>query len=179
MNICNWRLYRSCCLLRSNVIARCGRVFSSPSKPKEDKFKIEDKPSCSSKNDWIGPPDPISNIRPVKFGEHPEETDTERSFRQQWVTTIQWNQEFWYKHNTKFFKEKDDFVKNIEQNKGESSISLEDLSKFYKTFLDENRKTHLNYNREWYKRNISLLWPAMKVAFIRGLRRLKTTAPQS
>lgn len=37
------------------------------------------------------------------------------------------------------------------------------MSLFYKTFLDKNWKTHLNYNISWYKKNFELLILAFKV----------------
>lgn len=70
----------------------------------KEKFRIEAEAPSSNDKIWIGPPDPVSNIRPVKFPDHPDESSIEYKFYKQQAETIQWNQDFWSKHNTKFFK---------------------------------------------------------------------------
>ncbi|KAK7490173.1 hypothetical protein BaRGS_00018518 [Batillaria attramentaria] len=155
------------------------RMASSTPKAKEEKLKIEAEPPKLGTNNWIGPPDPVSNIRPIKFQVHREETHAERMFRQKQAETIQWNQDFWHKHNSKFFKEKEEFVNNLKEIKGVKTVSPEELSQFYRSFLNENRKAHLQYNKEWYKRNISLLWPALQVAVIQAFRRMRESRNKS
>ncbi|XP_076463776.1 COA8 family protein CBG23705, mitochondrial-like [Babylonia areolata] len=155
------------CLSRARMICS-----SASRKNKEDKLRIEAEPPDSGTNNWIGPPDPVSNIRPVRFQVHADETEVERQFRQHQKETIEWNHTFWKKHNAKFFKEKEDFVEKIKQTEGKKATS-EELSQFYKTFLNENRVGHLKYNRDWYRKNISLLWPAVQVAVIKMMRRVK------
>ncbi|KAH9507207.1 Cytochrome c oxidase assembly factor 8 [Bulinus truncatus] len=148
------------------------RHYYSTQKKDSKKIKIHQQAPIGGKYDWIGPPDPVSNIRPIQFHEPQNETPTEKTFRLRRSKILLWNQNFWAHHNSTFFKAKEDYVlKNQKTDSdGKTSISSDELSVFYKKFLDENRKSHLNYNREWYKHNISLLWPALKVAFIR-LRR--------
>lgn len=46
-------------------------------------------------------------------------------------------------------------------------LSAEDLSEFYREFLDENKEKHLRYNVEWHKKNMSLLWPGIKAILSR------------
>ncbi|XP_070180080.1 COA8 family protein CBG23705, mitochondrial-like isoform X2 [Littorina saxatilis] len=153
--------------LQRNLCLSCTRrrlLSSVSSKSKEEKFKIEAEPPPPGTKDWIGPPDPVSNIRPIKFQVHKNESNTERSFRKQQAANIEWNHDFWQKHNNKFFKEKEDFVEKIKEESGEKASS-DQLSQFYKKFLDENR--------EWYVKNISLLWPALQVAVIKTIRRLR------
>ncbi|KAL8619605.1 hypothetical protein ACOMHN_019661 [Nucella lapillus] len=139
---------------------------------KEEKLKIKAEPPVSGTNNWIGPPDPVSNIRPIRFQVHADETLTEDNFRQRQKEMIEWNHVFWKKHNSKFFKEKEDFVGAIKQSTGEKATP-EELSQFYEKFLNDNKEAHLKYNRDWYKKNISLLWPAVQVTVIQMIRRLK------
>ncbi|XP_069116767.1 COA8 family protein CBG23705, mitochondrial-like [Argopecten irradians] len=119
-------------------------------------------------NDWIGPPDPVSNLRPVKFYVSKEDTRLEQSYRSQRQETQDWNQEFWAEHNTKFYKMKEEFVKRRLEEKHQAGIdsetlSAEEMSVFYREFLDNNYNLHRTYNREWYGKNFSLLWPAVKL----------------
>ncbi|KAK0045747.1 APOPT family protein Y39B6A.34 mitochondrial [Biomphalaria pfeifferi] len=148
--------------------------FQRPTAKKDSKkLKIQQQPPVSGKFDLIGPPDPISNVRPIQFHVPLKETATEKSFRLRHSEILQWNQNFWAHHNSSFFKEKENYILEHQEidSDGKTSISAEKLSVFYKRFLDENRISHLNYNREWYKQNISLLWPALKVTFIRLTRK--------
>lgn len=40
---------------------------------------------------------------------------------------------------------------------GKTEITADDMSVFYKQFLDKNWQSHFNYNVSWYKRNIKIL----------------------
>ena len=53
--------------------------------------------------DTVGPADKVSNIRPYKFYQPEDETDLERSYRVQRTEAIEFNHDFWYKHNKNFF----------------------------------------------------------------------------
>lgn len=46
-------------------------------------------------------------------------------------------------------------------------LTPEELAEFYTDFLEQNRETFKVYNREWYKRNISMLLPAACAAIVR------------
>ena len=70
----------------------------------QEKFKIEAEPPSSGTKNWIGPPDPVSNIRPIKFQFDANESETEKRFRKQQDDNIKWNHKFWKEHNAKFFK---------------------------------------------------------------------------
>ena len=54
--------------------------------------------------DWIGPPDPDSNIRPYKLHQPSHESSAERRLREYREDTLKFNQEFWSKHNKNFIK---------------------------------------------------------------------------
>lgn len=41
-------------------------------------------------------------------------------------------------------------------------LTADDLSEFYRAFLDQNREKHLKYNVEWHMKNMGLLWPGIK-----------------
>lgn len=52
-------------------------------------------------------------------------------------------------------------------------LTADEMSDFYKKFLDQNWETHLNYNMEWYKRNFSLLYLAFRVNLEKSITRLR------
>lgn len=54
--------------------------------------------------DNIGPPDPVSNLRPVSFAKYDNESNLEKRYREARETTQSWNQNFWTKHNNSFVK---------------------------------------------------------------------------
>lgn len=66
---------------------------------KTDKLK-----SNQQTHDLIGPPDPVSNLRPIIFARSAKETYFEKKYLDLREETQQWNQEFWLKHNTNFVK---------------------------------------------------------------------------
>ena len=66
-------------------------------------MKMPSTAPSSVKDDTIGPPDKVSNIRPYKFYQPEDETDTERNYIEQRTEAIEFNHEFWYKHNKSFF----------------------------------------------------------------------------
>lgn len=54
--------------------------------------------------DIIGPPDPVSNLRPIIRRVLFNETKLQRQLRKLQDETQSWNQQFWSVHNTKFIK---------------------------------------------------------------------------
>lgn len=150
-------------------------------------MKMPSNAPSSVKGDTVGPPDKVSNIRPYKFHQPQDETETERKYREQRTEALEFNHDFWYKHNKSFFTQKEEFVKarlaakRVMAGGGEDhqvtqeSLTPEEMSEFYKKFLDENYKQHLQYNKDWYRKNVSLLWPAAKVAVARFLKNRRKT----
>jgi len=55
-------------------------------------------------SDWVGPRDPDSNMRLIRFHVPPDETALEKEYRLLRVDTQNWHHEFWSKHNRNFFK---------------------------------------------------------------------------
>ncbi|VEN38402.1 unnamed protein product [Callosobruchus maculatus] len=119
--------------------------------------------------DLIGPPDPISNLRPILRKRHLHETPLQQKLREMQDETQSWNQDFWAKHNTKFMKQKLEFI-NSYQTRGEEKkqLTADEMSEFYKRFLDDTWQTHLAYNMEWYKRNFTLLFLSLWVSLERS-----------
>ena len=106
-------------------------------------------PPGSSKYDQIGPADPESNLRRVKFKIPDQETRLEKKLRELKEETWNWNHTFWATHNKEFGEEREKFKGEVE--------STDQMSHFYREFLDMNWKKHLNYNIEWQKKNFSIL----------------------
>lgn len=69
------------------------------------------------------------------------------------------------------FQERESYLKN-NLPEGKSNLTADEMSVFYKAFLDKNWKAHINYNIEWYKKNVTLLGLAIRVK-LQNLIRLK------
>ncbi|XP_024945675.1 APOPT family protein CG14806, mitochondrial isoform X3 [Cephus cinctus] len=117
---------------------------------------LTSKSPIQSDRDLIGPPDSISNLRPIIFAKSDRETELEKKYRETREATQEWNQRFWTKHNTNFSHERKQF-KELLKKEGNNSVSADEMSVFYKQFLDKNWQSHLNYNIAWYKKNLHLL----------------------
>lgn len=120
--------------------------------------KISDKVNF----DQIGRPDPISHLRPIIFKKPHNETKLEKTYREAREDTQLWNQTFWTKHNNSFIKERKQFQDELKA-QGKTTLTADEMSVFYKHFLDKNWKMHLNYNILWYKRNFKLLLLELRV----------------
>jgi hypothetical protein len=55
-------------------------------------------------NDWIGAPDPESNMRLMKFHIPADETPAEKEYREMREETQNLNHQFWAKHNSNFLQ---------------------------------------------------------------------------
>ncbi|KAM3961842.1 cytochrome c oxidase assembly factor 8 [Aphomia sociella] len=117
----------------------------------------------------IGPPDPVSNLRKVVFKQQQNETALEKRYREMRVEVQDWNHNFWTLHNSRFFQEREEYLKQ-HLPEGKQNLSADEMSVFYKAFLDKNWSSHINYNIEWYKKNFKLLGLAIQVKFRRMLR---------
>lgn len=136
--------------------------------------------------DLVGPPCPRSHLRPIKLVKLPVESKLQEQYRRARLDLHSWNQAFWATHNTAFVKVKqigtiDDKITNrfifhwiylfqerelfiAAKSKGETkTLNADEMSIFYKAFLDKNWKTHVNYNVQWYKKNMLLFMLSMKV----------------
>ncbi|PAV78341.1 hypothetical protein WR25_24772 [Diploscapter pachys] len=141
---------------------------------KMDETKSERQVKLDRRYDWVGPPNKLSKIREIRLRRVENETDLERKYREDREELNRWNSDFWAAHNQLFITSKSEFVSKRKQELGRlEQVSANDLSIFYKKFLDDRQAQLSAYNREWYRRNLFLIWPALKVNFIRFLRLLK------
>ncbi|GJQ71549.1 hypothetical protein Trydic_g11257 [Trypoxylus dichotomus] len=117
--------------------------------------------------DMIGPPDTVSNLRPIIRKRLLHETALQRQLRELQDKTQEWNQKFWFEHNTKFIQERQNFIKSHKISIDQKRIlTADEMSEFYKKFLDDNWKTHFNYNFEWYKRIHSRAYVNQNALFV-------------
>ncbi|XP_033498296.1 cytochrome c oxidase assembly factor 8 [Epinephelus lanceolatus] len=130
-------------------------------KPKRSALR----PAPSTTHDWIGPPNTLSNLRPIVYRVAENESELEKRLRHLRQETEDWNHEFWTKQNISFSKEKEAFIISQLKAKGltlrdeegrRRSLNSEEMAVFYKSFLDTNRIRHANYNKEWYRRNFTI-----------------------
>lgn len=56
--------------------------------------------------DLVGQPNPVSNLRTIKFHIPDNESEIQRLFRIKREEVQKWNEEFWTKHNSNFIKVK-------------------------------------------------------------------------
>ncbi|XP_072944304.1 COA8 family protein CG14806, mitochondrial [Epargyreus clarus] len=120
-------------------------------------------------SDMVGPPDPVSNLRKVIFKKPKDETALEKRYREMRSEVQDWNQNFWTQHNSRFFQEREEYLKkNLPE--GKANLTADEMSVFYKAFLDKNWKSHMNYNIQWYKKNATLLGLALRVKLRRILK---------
>ncbi|ESO02537.1 hypothetical protein HELRODRAFT_66220, partial [Helobdella robusta] len=114
------------------------------------------------KHDWIGPADKVSNLRPLKFYKKKRESKREEELRIFREDTQAWNQEFWRKHNDNFTMMKKEYIK---ENGKDKNLTTAEMGIFYKKFLDDNYRIHLQYNKSWYLKNFKILWLTVLVQF--------------
>ncbi|XP_015119843.1 apoptogenic protein 1, mitochondrial [Diachasma alloeum] len=147
----------SLCYQRLKHLRLAERLYSQapPSNPKkqDDNWKTID---------MVGPPDPVSNLRPVAFAKPQTETEVEKEFREAREATQEWNNKFWSEHNARFIAERKEFQSKLKA-EGKESVTADEMSVFYKKFLDSNWKNHVNYNYSWYKQNIKILFLEVRV----------------
>ncbi|XP_076357275.1 cytochrome c oxidase assembly factor 8 [Tachypleus tridentatus] len=157
----------------------CRRNFHRRSEKTKKGFHENEKNICkdneeeniiypkATRYDWIGPPDPVSNIPPVVYFIRENETMAEKRFREKKAATLAWNQQFWRDHNYGFQQRKEEFIQERliqlkAQGNERQSLTYEEMSEFYKKFLDENHQKHITYNWTWYYKNVGLVWFALK-----------------
>ncbi|KAI4503042.1 hypothetical protein M0802_002086 [Mischocyttarus mexicanus] len=112
--------------------------------------------------DQIGNPDPISHLRPIIFKKPYNESKLEKEYREARENTQLWNQTFWTKHNNSFIQERRKFQETL-KTQGKTSLTADEMSVFYKYFLDKNWRLHFDYNVSWYRKNVYLLLLELRV----------------
>nr|XP_057947166.1 cytochrome c oxidase assembly factor 8 [Doryrhamphus excisus] len=167
-----WR--RLSCLRPQSVMAAVSRRECSKVTTQRDKSHkcAKFRPAASSTHDWIGPPNPLSNLRPVVYRVPENESELEERLRTLRQDTEDWNHNFWTKQNIDFSQEKEAFIASQLKAKGLSerdeqgrrrALSSEEMAVFYKSFLDKNRERHVIYNKEWYRRNFTITFLMARV----------------
>ncbi|KAJ2453784.1 hypothetical protein EV183_001981 [Coemansia sp. RSA 2336] len=116
----------------------------------------------------VGAPDPISNIRPVKFFVPLDETPQELAYRQLRESATQKDHEFWLDNNQRFEHGRVEFERQVVEAKGQCTI--DDLSEYYKRYQEESYRRHLEYNRYVWRRSCRMVWPGI-LAWIQEVRR--------
>ncbi|CAG8553207.1 4173_t:CDS:2 [Paraglomus brasilianum] len=132
-------------------------------------FATRSKKENAVHQDYIGSPDLISNLRPVKYYARPSETAEERTWRLHRERVDKFNQDFWETNNKLFKSTKMAFENAVLARNGKKPSSSE-MSAFYGEFLDKAYDRHRAYNKQWWKENAGMLLPALKAA-IRNLQR--------
>ncbi|XP_007574945.1 cytochrome c oxidase assembly factor 8 [Poecilia formosa] len=158
--------------LRLHQISGASSRLCSSEQKKPIKMSAS-RPDPSSSHDWIGPPNSLSNLRPIVYRISENESDLEKQLRKLRQETEDWNHIFWTRQNVNFSKEKEAFIISQLKAKGltlrgedgrQSSLSSEEMAVFYKSFLDKNRMRHADYNREWYRRNFTITLLMARIA---------------
>ena len=79
-------------------------LFQFCTKPRTRIIGVHTKPDPETiTEDYIGPPDPESNIRPILRHIPENETKLQMKFRLKRVDVHEWNQQFWKNHNERFY----------------------------------------------------------------------------
>ncbi|ORZ00784.1 hypothetical protein BCR43DRAFT_435023 [Syncephalastrum racemosum] len=68
-----------------------------------------------------------------------------------------------------FLEAKASYEQKLEEQGHE--VTAEALSVFYKDFLDKSYERQMEYNRTWWRLNLSMLYPGCKAAIRRLLRK--------
>uniref|UniRef100_A0A8B9C3Q4 Cytochrome c oxidase assembly factor 8 n=1 Tax=Anser brachyrhynchus TaxID=132585 RepID=A0A8B9C3Q4_9AVES len=131
------------------------------------------RPPAHSRHDWIGPPDRLSNLRPVIFHVPQDESALERRLREARQDTQAWNQQFWAQQNASFQQSIFTFLRQNLFSGQKATLNAEEMADFYKDFLSKNFRKHMRYNRDWYKRNFTITFLMGQVALVRALRWLR------
>lgn len=119
--------------------------------------------TCTNqKYHMIGPPDPYSNLSPIKL--RPPRNEQEKRLQDLQARVWLFNHTFWKQHNEEFQQCKSDYIAEKlaerkiagSQETGSKKLTADELSDFYKSFLDEKYQSHMKYLRKWLKLNFQL-----------------------
>jgi hypothetical protein len=119
----------------------------------------------------VGPPDPDSNLCTIKL--KPARNKAELKLQSLQLKVHDFNHNFWKEHNQQFQKAKSLYIsqKLSESDMTRDKLTVDELSDFYKKFLNENYVNHKNYLKEWSILNFRLTWEMLKYNVINILRR--------
>ncbi|OLY82258.1 Apoptogenic protein 1, mitochondrial [Smittium mucronatum] len=129
----------------------------------------------------VGQPDPVSNLRKFKFFIPKDETKPESFYRKMREEAQEYNQTFWKNNNERFSKGLSELeakgkyiILNSTFMSSQTSISPteEEISNYYRKYLNDSYIRHSDYNIGWWKRNLKMLIPGILSSSI-SLSRLK------
>ncbi|KAJ2444423.1 hypothetical protein GGF42_006307 [Coemansia sp. RSA 2424] len=119
----------------------------------------------------VGPPHPVSNIRPVKFYIPVDETWQERKYRELREDGLRRDHEFWLDNNRRFEQGKEEFEQAVVGRIG--GCTVDDLSVYYKQYQVDSYERHLKYNRYLWRRNLAMVGPGVRAWWQEVWRRRK------
>ncbi|KAM4690159.1 cytochrome c oxidase assembly factor 8 [Rhinophrynus dorsalis] len=166
---------------RTSLLLMYRHGHSEASEPAQAK-PISFCPPADSRHDWIGPPDRLSNLRPIRYFIPEHESQLEQKLRKLRQETQDWNQRFWANQNLSFMKEKEEFIISRLKTLGlgekdeegrKRTLNAEEMADFYRDFLSKNFEKHACYNREWYKRNFTITFLMGYVTLLRIWKKLE------
>ncbi|KAF9334993.1 hypothetical protein BGZ91_010653 [Linnemannia elongata] len=137
---------------------------SASTEPSSTKKRESLDPAQNRDKFLVGNPHPVSNLRPVLYPIPANESKEDRLFRERCERVDAFNQNFWVNNNAMFNKAKAEFEEKVRATNGNQPVTTDELSVFYKDFLDKAYDRQLNYNKQWWIENIGLLLPAAKAA---------------
>ncbi|XP_030338468.1 cytochrome c oxidase assembly factor 8 isoform X2 [Strigops habroptila] len=118
-----------CCRRRRLLSSSAGGRPTVERGERQESAGLGFSPPAHSRNDWIGPPDKHSNLRPVIFYVPPEESPLERRLREARQEAQACDQRFWARHNRAFCQEKEEFIYSRLKAKGlemrDETVNLE------------------------------------------------------
>ncbi|XP_014664095.1 PREDICTED: APOPT family protein Y39B6A.34, mitochondrial-like [Priapulus caudatus] len=173
------QLCRAVPVAREHCQLQCVRQFAAPSAVQSTHPHAGEPDECVMKSDWIGPPHNVSHLRLVKFNAPADESSREKAFRLKRQDTQEWCHRYWSAHNRNFALSKKAFLAEKMENMSATAditeaLSADEMAEFYKKYLDDNKEAHMQFNREWYRRQVALLWPALCVTIERFLWRRRS-----
>ncbi|KAI0670337.1 hypothetical protein C8Q78DRAFT_1035721 [Trametes maxima] len=145
--------------------------------------------ASSARQHLVGPPDPVSHLRPVIYDDAPpappapqvrhpyslrEFTGNTREY--QWKMQRQeldaFNHKFWLDSNTRFYAAKDAVLQSLPE--GTTTEQREDaLSAFYSRWVAQERTRLDEYSAQWRKRNWSTILLGARVRYQAFVSRVK------
>ncbi|KAJ3393090.1 hypothetical protein HDU84_002767 [Entophlyctis sp. JEL0112] len=116
-------------------------------------------------------PHPTSHIRLLKYS-YPSPSAVSQYAKEYHKSRMDlqlMHHNFWVVNNDRFEKAKENFERQVLAKTG-APASATDFSKFYRTYLVENQRSHLEYNKRWWRANWMLLKPAIRAEIVPSAR---------
>ncbi|KAH8107114.1 hypothetical protein BXZ70DRAFT_885889 [Cristinia sonorae] len=135
--------------------------------------------STLPRHDLVGPPDPVSNLRPVIYDDAPPEAisgyirhpyslkefkgDTrEYQWKMQRQQLDGYNHAYWTDSNTRFEAAKQAMLDSLPESTSDEGREFA-LSDFYGRWIVQEEERSRAYNKQWSKQNWSTIWLGARV----------------